>query len=152
MLNGHKHNQEKQTTLTMYIISKDTISQKRPSSQLSPSVEETSAKKANMFSMPSSQLSPSVEEISAKKTNMLTILLKDSQNNPISQQSPNPVLPTPAQSIGTTTLRVHNQQVTQQPCTSSSGITNTTEEGSTNMMNIDHISDIQSRAQQGLKI
>ena len=99
-----------------------------------------------MSGMPSSQLSPSVEETSTKKINMLKSLLKDLQNNPISQQSPNPVPPTPAQSIGTTTLKVHNQQVTQQPCTSSSSITNianTTEEGSINMMNIDHISDSQ---------
>ena len=76
MLNRPKHNQEKQTTLTTYIISKDTISQKRLSSQLSPSVEETSTRNANMTSMSSSQLSPSVEEISAKKTQHVDNLTK----------------------------------------------------------------------------
>ena len=50
MLNGSKHNQERQTTLKTYIITKETTSHKRSSSQLSPSVEETSAKKANMSS------------------------------------------------------------------------------------------------------
>ena len=48
MLNGLKQTQDQQSTLENYIITKETISQKRSSNQLSPSLEEANAKMANM--------------------------------------------------------------------------------------------------------
>ena len=48
MLNGLKQNQDKQSTLENFLITKETTSHKRSSSQLSPSLEEANAKIVNM--------------------------------------------------------------------------------------------------------
>ena len=95
MLNGLKHNQDKQSTLENFLITKETTSLKRSSSQLSPTLEEANAKRANMFtekvtSMQQSSLQlPTNKGVGISLTSTGTTLPSSLSTNPVHQPRKN---------------------------------------------------------------
>ena len=73
MLNSLKQNQDKQSTMENYLITKETISHKRSSSQLSPSLEEANTKRVNMFTEKVTTMQQTPLELPANKGDSISL-------------------------------------------------------------------------------
>ena len=95
MLNGLKHNQDKQSTLENFLITKEMTSLKRSSSQLSPTLEEAKAKKVNMSTEKVTSMQQSSLELPTNKGVSISLASTDTSlpsslpSNPVHQSRKN---------------------------------------------------------------